>query len=328
MLKKIMSLAVSALILCGFTSCSLIECDIIEKNYSVEVPPRMMFLGDSIAAGYGLNGYTSNDNYSCPDSYANILKERYTSELSEICGHEMQNFAVSGYTSADMLKLLNSGKLDSALAETDAVVVSIGGNDLLGILFELLDTLGITAENQSLDTSDIDFFKAASSLLTIDEEIDAALTYFEANLKDISIILNEKTKGAIYIQTLYNPLEAFTSFPIAVDFSNEKLNKFNEIIKNNAADSYNVIDVAAAFEGRCDELTRIARLDIHPNEEGHKVIAETVDSAFRAVGFTCTVTEYGEPHLTLSAIFLILGGFCAMIIVVIIIIPKLFKKYE
>lgn len=328
MIKKFSSAALAAFVMLISTGCSLTERDLIEKTYNTEVPPKMIFLGDSIAAGYGLEGYTSTDNYSCPDSYANILKERYTAELSEICSHEMYNEAVSGATSSALLGLLESGELDDELSQSDAVVVSIGGNDLLHIMLDAFSEFGLSLENKTADFSDFNLMDALSSLFTLNDNIDTALTKFEENLKQISNELNSKTNGTVYIQTLYNPLETFTDIQMVVDFSDEKLDRFNEIIKSNSADNYKVIDVAKNFEGKCNELTRIADLDIHPNEEGHAVIADTVDKAFRETGFTITVQEYGEPHLTLSAIFLIIGGILAMLIVVMLIIPKMFKKYE
>lgn len=325
MFRKVASIIASAFILCGFTACSLTERELIETVYTTEVPPRMIFLGDSIPAGYGLDGYTDSDNYNC-ESYSNILKAQYETELSEICTHEMQNFAVSGATSDDLLKLLDSGKLDSALESSDAVVISIGGNDMLHIMFGLLSDLGMSAENRTIDLENIDIFGAAVQLLSMDSDIDEALAGFEANIQTISQKLNDKTDGTVYVQTLYNPLETFTDFQILVDFSEEKINKYNEIVRNNAQ-NYTVIDVASEFEGKCGELTRIKTLDIHPNEEGHKLIAEIIDKSFRNTGFTYIKQEYSEPHLTLLSVFLILGGILA-IIVVLVIIPKLFKKKD
>ncbi|MDE7105117.1 MAG: SGNH/GDSL hydrolase family protein [Ruminococcus sp.] len=325
MFRKIASIIISAFILCGFTACSLTERELIETAYTTEVPPRMMFLGDSIPAGYGLDGYTDSDNYNC-ESYPNILKVQYETELAEICTHEMQNFAVSGATSDDLLELLDSGKLDSALESSDAVVVSIGGNDMLHIIFGLLSELGMSAENKTIDLENIDIFGAAVQLFSMDSEIDEALENFEVNLKNISTTLDAKTDGAVYIQTLYNPLETFTDFQILIDFSEEKINRYNEIVKNNAV-NYTVIDVASEFEDKCGELTRIKTLDIHPNEDGHKLIAEIIDKSFRNTGFTYIKQEYSEPHLTLSSVFLILGGILA-IVAVLLIIPKLFKKKD
>ncbi len=326
MFKKITTAAVSLFTVICLCGCSLTEREIIETTHETDVPPHMLFLGDSIAAGYGLDGYTSSDNYSC-NSYSNILKERYTTEFGDNYTHEMQNFAVSGDTSSDLLELIDSGKLDSALAKSDAVVVSIGGNDMLHIMFDLFNDLGIQSKS-SFDLDSIDLLGAAASLITMDSEIDKALDEYEINLKEISAKLNERSDGAIYMQNLYNPLETFDNIPMVIEFSEEKIGRFNEIIKNNAGEGYTIIDVAADFEGKCGELTRIGSMDIHPNEEGHKVIAESVDAAFRATGFSYTIQEYGEPHLTLSSVLLILGGVCAMLLVVMVIIPKMFKSND
>ena len=325
MFRKITSLLTSAVILFGFTGCSMVKRELVETEYNTEIPQKMLFLGDSIPAGYGLDGYTDSDNYNC-ESYPNILKEQYTAELSQICIHEMQNLAVSGAASDDLLDLIDSGKLDSALENTDAVVISIGGNDMLHIMFGLLSDLGMSAENRTIDLENINIISALAQLMTMSDEIDEALTDFETNIQEISAKLNEKTSGEIYVQTLYNPLETFTDFQILVDFSEEKIGRYNEIVRNNAND-YKIIDVAEEFDGRCDVLTRIKQLDIHPNEEGHRLIAEMVDKSFRATGFSCTVQEYGPPHLTFLAIALIFLGFFVLFLTLIIVIPNLFRKF-
>ncbi len=328
MLKRFISVAVAFIIPLMLTGCALIEHDLIDKTYELNSPPRLMFLGDSIAAGYGLDGYTLQDNYSCPDSYANILDEKYTLDLAEICPHEMQNFAVSGATSSDLIELLNSGKLDSALAETDAVIVSIGGNDLLENIYPIISSLGITAENKEIDLSNIDVISLIGQITTLEEDISESLAEFEVNLNEIASLLDAKTEGNVYIQTLYNPFENFTDISMVTDFTQTTIVQFNDIIKNNSADKYRIIDVAADFAGRSNDLTRIKEIDIHPNEAGHKIIAEAVDEALTAETYIYTMQIYGEPHLTLTSIFLIAGGILAMLIVVVVLIPKMFRKYE
>ena len=328
MLKRLISIAAAFIILFTLTGCTLTERDVIDKTYELNSPPRLMFLGDSIAAGYGLEGYTLTDNYSCPDSYANILDKKYTTDLAEICPHEMQNFAVSGAKSSDLIELLNSGKLDSALAETDAVVVSIGGNDLLENIYPIISSLGITVENKEIDLSNIDVFSLIGQITTLEEDVSNSLAEFEVNLKEITSVLDVKTEGDVYIQTLYNPFENFTDISMVKEFTQTTIVQFNDIIKNNSADNYKVIDVAADFAGKCNDLTRIGEIDIHPNEAGHKIIAETVDKALTAETYIYTTQIYGEPHLTLTAILLIAGGILAMLIVVVVLIPKMFRKYE
>lgn len=296
MLRKTAAVLGTASILFCFSSCAMTEIPTREVPHRTDVPPKMLFLGDSIAAGYGLDGYTPTDNYNCR-SYSNILKEKYEAELMNECGHIMINKSVSGYTSDDLIKQIESGELDSDLKDSDAVVVSIGGNDLLGIMLELLGSLGIS-ESGSFDTGSLDIFGAAASFLTMDGDVNKALEKFDENIKIISAELLKRTEGTVYIQTLYDPLEYFEKFKMVTEFSDEKIGKLNSIISGNAASGYTVIDVAADFKGKAGTLTNIGSFDIHPNAEGHEVIANDVDKAFRETGFTYMTTETGEKRLT------------------------------
>ena len=296
MLRKTAAVLGTASILFCFSSCAMTEIPTREVPHHTDVPPKMLFLGDSIAAGYGLDGYTPTDNYNCR-SYSNILKEKYEAELMNECGHIMINKSVSGYTSDDLIKQIESGELDSDLKDSDAVVVSIGGNDLLGIMLELLGSLGIS-ESGSFDTGSLDIFGAAASFLTMDGDVNKALEKFDENIKTISAELLKRTEGTVYIQTLYDPLEYFEKFKMVTEFSDEKIGKLNSIISGNAASGYTVIDVAADFKGKAGTLTNIGNFDIHPNAEGHEVIANDVDKAFRETGFTYMTTETGEKRLT------------------------------
>ncbi|MBP7185595.1 MAG: SGNH/GDSL hydrolase family protein [Ruminococcus sp.] len=307
-IRKLLPICAAAVM--SLPSIKMTEIPKKEVVHNIEVPPKMVFLGDSIAAGYGLEGYTSDDNYNCR-SYSNILKEKYTDELKDECGHEMINKAVSGATSQDLIDLLKSGKLDCDLKDSDAVVVSIGGNDLLGIMLGLLDKLGV-GESGSFDSGGLNILAAASAFLSMDSDVNAALDGFDANIKVISDELSKRTDGTVYIQTLYDPLEYFTNFSMVTDFSSEKIGRFNDIIKSNAADSYTVIDVAADFKGKAGSLTNISNFDIHPNQEGHELIAQEVDSAFRETGFTYTTIEYGEKRLTAEGRKVIAGGIAGM----------------
>lgn len=328
MIKRIAASAFAAAILFSTAGCSMTERDIKTTESTADVPVVVTFLGDSIAAGYGLDGYTENGNYGCPDSYANILGKRYGKELGEDIPQEMYNLAVSGDKTSDLIAHLETNDFAEALKKSDAVVISIGGNDLLGVIFDAVEQLGLSSETGKFNFDDINILEAVSALMRLEEDINEALANFENNITAVAESVAEKTDGDIYIQTLYNPLESFDSIQILVDFSNEKIGRLNEIIKSSSAEcGYRVIDVAAEFEGRNKELTRINSFDIHPNEEGHAVIAELVDKSLRSRKYTFVTEEYGDPHLTLTAIILILTALCATA-AMLIMIPKLFKKHE
>ena len=90
----------------------------------------LLLLGDSITYGYGLEG----DRDSCR-SYGNQLREHL--------GIKRENFtnaAVNGDTSADLLALLPT--IDKEVKEADLIVVTIGGNDMLGIIWDAADAIG------------------------------------------------------------------------------------------------------------------------------------------------------------------------------------------
>ncbi|WP_024861985.1 SGNH/GDSL hydrolase family protein [Ruminococcus flavefaciens] len=324
MFRRIAAAVSAAILSVSLVSCSMTEKTAKEVVYSTEVPPKMLFLGDSIAAGYGLEGYTDTDNYHCR-SYSNILKDEYAEELRGKCGHTMVNKAVSGATSNDLIEQLRSGELDGDLADCDAIVVSIGGNDLLGIMLDLLGSMGIS-ESGSFDSGNIDFFSAAALLLSIDGDANKALEQFELNIKTIVAELSGRTEGTIYIQTLYDPLEYYTKFKRVTEFSSEKIGRLNEMITENSSCGYKVIDVAADFKGRAGSLTNIAAFDIHPNAQGHELIAKDVDAAFRSTGFTYTTTEYGDRKLSSEGRIAIAGIIAGIALLAVVGLALLIRK--
>ena len=328
MIKRICAAALAAITALSMCSCSLTYRDIIEEERTLPVPPKLVFLGDSIAAGYGLEGYDKEDLYKC-ESYANIIGKSYTEELSDFCEHTMINDAISGEESGQLLELIESGKLDDDLKGSDAVVVSIGGNDVLHIIFSAAETLGWDPEKQDFDFGRVNIKDAISSLTNMSDEIDDALDGYEKNLAVIVDKLHERTEGEIYIQTLYNPVEYFEDWKMLVDYADEKIGDFNKIVKDGAEKDgvhhYNVIDIGNQFEGRNTQLTNIADYDIHPNADGHKVIAETIDKELRKGNYTYMVTVEGDEHLTAQAKALIAAGIAlgiALITAVIVFILK------
>ncbi len=317
------------------TTCG--SCMEIKKMQDItvetNVPPKIVFLGDSIASGCGLEGYSDDDLYNCR-SYANILKERYSGELGEKCRQITINDAVTGDKSEDMLKKLKNGELDEALADSDAVVVSIGGNDLLGLVFEVLTKLGYDPDSDKIELDDANIMAAVLALLTLDKDADAALDGFEANLKEIITAIRDKTAGTIIVQTLYDPFEFFDSIKVLTDFTGEKIERLNNIVLKNAMDGdtrlYYVVDVAGDFKGKCKDLTNIASFDIHPNAKGHEEIAEVVDKEIRAHVYTypdrIEVVDQEATNLLLIIVIASCAVLVTGIILIVVIVVRKKKK--
>ena len=269
-------------------------------EYKCDVPPNVLFLGDSIAEGYGLDGFET-DKYSC-DSYANILRDRYATQLKGKCETTMINDAVSGDTSQQLLDHLNSGEFDECLAKSDAVVISIGGNDILEIFLGFLNDnfVMISDENgTTVDWSNISLLKIGKDLYEMSDKIDVALEKFNTNIQSISNYINSKTDGVVVVQTLYNPLDQLNYLQSLENMAEEKIAVLNQYIKDNAStdtkENYIVADVAPLFIGKAEELTNISDFDIHPNIEGHRVIADCVDKTLRTQKYTCFQEIEIEP---------------------------------
>lgn len=256
-----------------------------EVEVSLSIPPNIVFLGDSIAAGYGLEGYSPDDKSQCA-SYANILSDVFKSKVPEDIEFSSQNFAKDGLTSGGLLKKLDNGELDEALENADAVVVSIGGNDMLHTF------LGVAGK---------DGFKASvERLISLGSDLDEDLKGFEENMPQIKSELLDKMKkkdAQLFIQTLYNPFDGNRIHTLD-RMGDEKIGRLNEIITqcSDNGESYTVADVAKEFDGKAKELTNIEDVDIHPNSEGHKTIAKTLEPLIESKTYKVTkLVEKKQP---------------------------------
>ncbi len=270
--KRALALAAASAVT---ASCALNVCASEEPDFNVETnaPPHVVFLGDSITAGYKLEGYSVENNLDCA-SFANILATVFDSELPPQADFSMLNFGENGLTSRGLLKKLRSGELDDPLRDADAVVISIGGNDMLHTFMSLL-----SESNNLADT--------IGKALDLSNDLDRDLEGFADNLPEIAEELHDRTDGRIFIQTLYNPMEE-TDISKINSMSEEKIGRLNEIITECSEDgnAYVVVDVAEQFKGRSKELTNIEDMDIHPNALGHAVMADVLHDAIEEYSYS------------------------------------------
>lgn len=298
MLKKLICTMTALLFM---TSCPVpASAETAQREIEVDVPPVLLVLGDSIATGYGLEGY-NNGKPGC-DSYANLLAGKFKTELPDDSGAKLTNLAVDGMTSEGLLAELKAGNMDAALKEADCITVSIGGNDLLHSLWDFLADRGIT---DTSSTSVTDVVSIVLHLGSLKEKLDTNLGIFEKNLGEIASYINAHTEGTLIIQTLYDPFQSFTLIPGFSGIAKDKIGKLDEYIRVHAGDAgsnYTVCDVAPEFEGKSNELTNIGKIDIHPNADGHKVIADCLEKTIRAGKYTYTQTyEIEETAASVSA---------------------------
>lgn len=211
----------------------------------------MTVLGDSIASGYGL------DNIN--DSYSAIITEAKS--------YETFNYAVPGHKTSDLINVLNNNSAAiETLKKSDLIVISIGGNDLLG-------ALGNASTSDMLDV----MFNGANSKV-----VKSLLASVETNLNTIFTRIRKLNADApIIIQNMYNPLYANAQYSAYADIVDGFAPNFNNLFIN-MTKTYSKVyltDIYTAFDNYYDKNKSydIIHSDgIHPSKKGHALIADVI----------------------------------------------------
>lgn len=266
-------------------------------------PEDIVIVGDSIATGFGLENYTAENPENAQDSFANIIADK----CGLVYGENYFNLAVNGADSYSINKRVAEIS-DKYLSSADTVILSVGGNDLLYTLgnvvgqainsqSELLDSYGI-----NIDTSS--YYAVINSLVSIaavdtdgttmkriqgectnkaaEDTYKTACKNFEKNLNSIlDKIYSANPSVKVYLLTLYNPFDSMSVLKDVNDISEKTVYMLNDIIRKSAEknpENLFIVDAEKAFRGKSAELTNIISMDIHPNKKGHSVIAKLIEN--------------------------------------------------
>lgn len=236
----------------------------------------IVYLGDSIAEAIaGMSPISERENYGY---YALIGKRN---------NYIYRNRSVSGDQSKDLLKLIQEEDSDgmmiqSLLKEADIIHISILGNDFL------LNDLGSM------------IISAAKDNYTFVDNIVKNSTENFAEI--ISILKSYNEDVLIMVETIYNPVFEYSTLispyargeltKMGIDetqyreLAGNLINKLNNIIKDYYKENPNdicLLDVNDVFDKIYQsDNTRGKNLifsdDIHPSNEGHAVIADTIQT--------------------------------------------------
>jgi lysophospholipase L1-like esterase len=224
-------------------------------------PPAYLALGDSIAFGAGVpepqgGGYVSLVH----DALRNSRRYRES-------GLDLVNLAVPGATSDSLLA--PGGQADMAVAElrerqgkVEIISINIGGNDLL--LLARPDSPCVRGE------------VAGEECLA---RFGQTLSGVQRNLAGTLGRLRAEAGGArIFVLDLYNPLSGTGDVrePVA-DVAVQQLNGVIGAVAAAEGLGAQFVSVHPYFQGR--GLQWIAQDGLHPNENGHRVIAELLLAA-------------------------------------------------
>lgn len=211
---------------------------------------KYVALGDSIATGTGAKyGYTKR--------YSDYLEDKYSKPI------EYVNLGKNGWTSKQLLDALkNRASFRNHFKNADVVTINIGGNDILYCLARAKMRLGGGEDNEQCyrDT----------------------LKSFKKNLEEIFNEIRSLTPLKTKILTVTN-YSAFKNWDNDILIMRKYSLEANEFIRKLSSEMGIALgDVANKFNG--ENLSHPANgllfVDkIHPNEKGHKAIAEVLRRA-------------------------------------------------
>ncbi len=252
----------------------------VPVSANAKKPEFMLALGDSITTGYGLDDYiTDGDPYTCA-SYANLVANALGLEARE----SYINKAVNGATSADMLKSLP--EIENYIGYSDLIIVTIGGNDLLGSISIVASAIagktvsGLGASIDVLAAATPEKFAALATNEAYQKKIGAVLDKYEKNIGEIAEIIKKNAPEArVILLKQYNPMKNVLGFGDFGNYADTLIASVNASMeKVGAANGFEVLDVPSVIDINAAGLTNMLNYDIHPNAAGHVEIARLLAS--------------------------------------------------
>lgn len=195
-----------------------------------------IILGDSLARGTG-----DESGLGIGGRFVDDLRKRH------IHSKDIINLGINGARSADLLQQLDHKNVRTLLAESNAIIISIGGNDLWG------DNL------RSAPT------RNAEPVMT---------GVLDRLVSVVQVVRNANPRGRIYVIGLYNP---FVTAPFGKMIT-PLVSRWNaKLVDRFAGDpNLSVVQTADIFEWR----DRLSFDHFHPNAEGYELIARRIADTF------------------------------------------------
>ncbi len=219
--------------------------------------------GDSISAGYGLDGYNDYVNKTSlitKESYPNVFMQEYIQTF----GGEIKSFAVTGDKTTnlveDLTPYINKTAQDyQDFCKTNIFTLCIGANNILSVASSNLEKL----------------LKGEMKISEYELILGQQVVLFESDYTNsILPALTQNTDAKVFVMTIYNPYKYVTFNDIKVDTQNAQnnflvttvlsaldqtfqevlkttityLEKVNDIIRQSANDNIIVVDIYKLFE--------------------------------------------------------------------------------
>ncbi|MBO4678016.1 MAG: S-layer homology domain-containing protein [Oscillospiraceae bacterium] len=236
--------------------------------------PVYVALGDSIADGYRLAGYTAPGSAPA-ESFPVLLANAMEARLIPL--------AVSGMDTDGLLRALDTQTYRSAVAKADTITLTIGSNDLLHPAIDRLTSLGQSVAEGDLSGLLTDLTGAGNVLTSAEaqEEYARHVTRFRDNWEAIiSRIRALNPTAEIYVTNFYNPygmLEytlGFFSLHVG-SVAQTYLDQMNAWLEESpSAGEYRIADIRDVSTNVCFSPRDLTGFDLdpHPDPAGHALI--------------------------------------------------------
>ena len=265
---------------------------------AAETGRQYLALGDSITTGYGLGEG----------------EQSFAQRVAAGGGYTLANEAAVGATTETLLEKL--GTITDQVKAADLITLTIGGNDLMNALYSYLaasynqgkeEEQQLTAEAiktmltaGTADTQTLGTLAGYLPDFAQSSQAAAALLAVTGNLTRIAAAIKQVNQDVtLLVVNQYNPYQyladsvggAFAQVRTIADAFDAGVQALNTAIRTVAAGtgSFTVVDAYQVFAAAvtreinpCNAAAAIAlpptlNLDFHPNQTGHKLLAEAVD---------------------------------------------------
>ena len=268
--------------------------------FAGETPPQIYIaLGDSVSSGYGLPGYIASPQGKHPSIFFENLKNMGFAD-------SYHNMAITGFTTTNLLNLLNNTGSDKKMLFQNAsvVTVNIGGNNLIEPflayvagteLFSAVDRIrratwfgDILYGFNSLMEFMEGFHEGESEIPSpeLEAKLDESVERFSREFEEIILWIQEYAPNAIIIaNTVHNPIP-HNIMGVSIESISNWVDSFvgnmnSKIIEKSSSKGFLVTDTHSHFLNRLDLMNfnlnpfwgPLSFDIIHPNAEGHRLIA-------------------------------------------------------
>jgi len=286
--RKLISIFIATLML----SASFITATSVKAN-AASSDIVYVALGDSVA--FGMSATAGN-------GYTELLKT-YLDGNPMGASTVYNNLSAPGFTAEDLYRQVKDKNYAQIVATADIITINIGGNNILGAVIGLVKSLYPDAPdtlyglNQAVNSDPSRIAAIMEKLkdpaspeskalnLALIAGVSSFNVYYPLLMKEVRALA---PKAEIYVNTLYSPVKKEQDLKLLL---NPYIHSININIRSyQFRYKYKVVDVYSAFS-----LTRKnvldfnissypINVDIHPNNEGHRLIFNTLKLRLRTAG--------------------------------------------